>query len=236
MTKKNNPTMKIAAVLVALVLITSCFVGSTFAKYVTNGDLTGSARVAKFGVNVTSNGSMFAKEYDTDTQNIVATIAKSVVSTDKVVAPGTKGDAVSTTLSGTPEVAVKVDYDATGDIVLNDNWKKADGSFYCPLTFKISTYDDGLDETVNEVYSGKDYNSKEAYVAAIESAIKKYSRTYPAGTDLSTVAKHSLAVSWEWPFSTDENDANDTYLGDQAAEGKAATVSIQVTTTVTQID
>ena len=53
MTKKNNPTMKIAAVLVALVLITSCFVGSTFAKYVTNGDLTGSARVAKFGVNVT---------------------------------------------------------------------------------------------------------------------------------------------------------------------------------------
>ena len=104
--------------LVALVLSTSCFVGSTFAKYVTNGDLTGSARVAKFGVNVTSNGSMFAKEYDTDTQNIVATIAKSVVSTDNVVAPGTKGNAVSTTLSGTPEVAVKVDYDATGDICL----------------------------------------------------------------------------------------------------------------------
>ena len=108
MAKKNNPTMESAAVLVALVLITSCFVGSTFAKYVTNGDLTGSARVAKFGVNVTSNGSMFAKEYDTDTQNIVATIAKSVVSTDNVVAPGTKGNAVSTTLSGTPEVAVKL--------------------------------------------------------------------------------------------------------------------------------
>ena len=82
--------MRAAVLMLALVLITSYFVGGTFAKYVTSKSGTDSARVAKFGVTVTANGDVFAKEYDTDDQTVVGTIAKSVISTDKVVAPGTK--------------------------------------------------------------------------------------------------------------------------------------------------
>lgn len=60
-TKKTGKTMRVAGLLLALVLVTSCFVGGTFAKYVTSGTGTDSARVAKFGVEITANGTMFAK-------------------------------------------------------------------------------------------------------------------------------------------------------------------------------
>ena len=116
MASRKNHTLKLAGILLALVLVTSCFVGGTFAKYVTKGTGSDSARVAKFGVTVAANGSTFAEEYATDDGTVVGTIAKSVVSSQnkvKVVAPGTKGDMASMTLSGSPEVAVKVTYKAT---------------------------------------------------------------------------------------------------------------------------
>ena len=46
MTSKKNWTLRAAVLMLALVLITSCFVGGTFAKYVTSGSGTDSARVA----------------------------------------------------------------------------------------------------------------------------------------------------------------------------------------------
>ena len=115
MASRKNHTLKLAGILLALVLVTSCFVGGTFAKYVTEGTGSDSARVAKFGVKVTANGSTFANAYATD-DNTVTGIANSVVSSEEtknVVAPGTSGNMVSMTLAGTPEVAVNVKYAAT---------------------------------------------------------------------------------------------------------------------------
>ena len=43
------------------------------------------------------------------------------------------------------------------------------------------------------------------------------------------------AISWAWAFTGNDDD-KDTYLGDQAAAGNAATISLDVTATVTQID
>ena len=83
-----------SSLMLALVLITSCFVGGTFAKYVTSGSGTDSARVAKFGVTVTANGDVFAKEYATDDQTVVGTIAKSVISTDKALHPARQVTAI----------------------------------------------------------------------------------------------------------------------------------------------
>ena len=237
MTLKKNWTIRAAVLMLALVLITLCFVGGTFAKYVTGGSGSDSARVAKFGVAVTANGTMFAKEYATDDPGAVGTIAKSVVSSDdsKLVAPGTKGDMVSVVLTGTPEVAVKVTYDATGKVALN-NWTQEDGSFYCPLVFKIKG------ETTTVIY-GVDYNTAALLQNDIENAIKGYSKSYPAKTDLSLLGAESVGVSWEWPFETGENadakaanNVKDTYLGKQAADGNAATVSVEIAATVTQID
>ena len=238
MTSKKNWTLRAAVLMLALVLITSCFVGGTFAKYVTGGSGTDSARVAKFGVTVTANGDVFAKEYATDDQTVVGTIAKSVISTDKVVAPGTEsnGDFVAATVAGTPEVAVRVSYKLDTATLQLENWKDADGKFYCPLVFRVKTPDG------NTVISGMEFQTAEAMKAALVNAVAAYTRDYAPGTDLSGKAADTLAISWEWPFETGAdtdkpaNNIRDTFLGNEAAAGRAATVSLTLATTVTQID
>ena len=54
MTSKKHWTLRAAGLLFALVLITSCFVGGTFAKYVKSVSGTQLARVARFGVEITA--------------------------------------------------------------------------------------------------------------------------------------------------------------------------------------
>ena len=235
MASRKNHTLKLAGILLALVLVTSCFVGGTFAKYVTTGTGSDSARVAKFGVTVTANGTMFAKEYDTGTENVKELIARSVISSndkEKVVAPGTSGKMVSMTLAGTPEVAVNVRYTATVNL---DKWVyKADENaaeeFYCPITIKVD----------KESYCGLDYDNADLFKSAVENAINKSSANYKPNTNLKDAKAPS--VSWAWTFvnagehKKEQDDVKDTYLGDQAAKGKAATIDLEVVTTVTQID
>lgn len=235
MASRKNHTLKLAGILLALVLVTSCFVGGTFAKYVTKGTGSDSARVAKFGVTVTANGSTFAEQYATDDETVRA-IASSVVSSErkKVVAPGTKGDMVSMTLSGSAEVAVKVTYKAT--VNLGDKWV-ADSVYYCPLVITVN----------NKNINGLDYTTAADFAAAVEAEIDGYTKNYVANTtfdgDQAAGYKNdSLKVSWRWNFEAtqfakgDQTDEKDTILGNAAANGNAAEISLQVVTTVTQID
>ncbi len=234
--------MRVAGLLLALVLVTSCFVGGTFAKYVTYGGGQEHARVAKFGVKVEAAGDVFAKEYDAKDPTVQdyngQVIAKSVISSDgdtKLVAPGTaKNDALTVSVTGTPEVAVKVEYVAhvtfNESLTEPDNWKDKDGHYYCPLVITVN----------GTPYNGLDYESATDFENAVEGAINGLTKNYPANTDLSQSGSKGVAISWEWPFEGGEGskqtDVKDTYLGDQAAAGKAATVGIVVATTVTQID
>ncbi len=236
--------MRVAGLLLALVLVTSCFVGGTFAKYVTYGGGQEHARVAKFGVKVDAAGDVFAKEYDAKDPTVQdyngQVIAKSVISSDgdtKLVAPGTaKSDALTVSVTGTPEVAVKVEYVAhvtfNESLTEPDNWKDKDGHYYCPLVITVN----------GTPYNGLDYESATDFENAVEGAINGLTKNYPANTDLSQSGSKGVAISWEWPFEGasgakgSQSDEKDTYLGNQAADGKAATVGIVVATTVTQID
>ena len=227
---KKTKFMRAALLLLVLTLITSCFVGGTFAKYTTSAEGKDTARVAKFGVQITAEGTTFANEYDTDDTNVKATIAKSVVSTEstkKVVAPGTKGNMVAITISGTPEVAVEVKYDATVKV---DNWT-VDDAFYCPIEIKVG------DETVK----GLDYDNADNFQSAVKEKIDAYTKNYDAGTDLNNTDVKTPVVSWSWAFEgagadAKQTDVKDTALGNTAANGTAATISVEVKTTVTQID
>mgnify|MGYP004476739047 CR=1 FL=1 len=243
MTKKKNVLMRSAGLLLALVLVTSCFVGSTFAKYTTAADATESARVAKFGVTVTANAGMFAKEYATDDPHVVGTIAKSVISTDEVVAPGTKKEGfVVSTIAGTPEVAVRVSYEAKQFELTN--WTTTGTDEYCPLVFTVN----GVEYKIGGKYTPAggvetDITTVALLEKAVKDAIKAYTKDYAPGTNLSGVGADTLTISWEWPFETGTNDteklannAKDTALGNRAAAGNAATVSLTLATTVTQID
>lgn len=227
---KKTGFMRAALLLLVLTLITSCFVGGTFAKYTTSASGTDTARVAKFGVQITANGGTFAKEYATDDTGVAGTIANSVVSTkdnkDNVVAPGTRGDMVKMALSGTPEVAVRVGYTAH---VTVSNWT-VDGAFYCPITIKV------MGEDGNFVLHGLDYTDADRFARAVENEIAAFSANYAAGTDLSTAGVTTPEVSWEWVYEGDgvhQTNEKDTALGNAAVP---AAITLAIETTVTQID
>ncbi len=241
MTSKKNRTLRAAVLMLALVLITSCFVGGTFAKYVTSGEAGDNARVAKWGVSITAHatGDIFAKEYDAIAGQDNTVIAGGEY---KVIAPGTKKDnAALVTLSGQPEVSVRVTYNAE-HFSLTGNWTgDENNTFYCPLIIKVTgkVGDTVKTETINCV----EKTSAEEVETAVKNAVAACSATYGPNTDLSTVAGDGLKISWEWPFEGTANqgqtDAKDTYLGNQAAAATGLgipAIHIPVTATVTQID
>lgn len=241
MTSKKNRTLRAAVLMLALVLITSCFVGGTFAKYVTSGDAGDNARVAKWGVSITAHdtGDVFAKEYDAIAGQDNTVIAGGEY---KVIAPGTKKDnAALVTLSGKPEVSVQVAYNAE-HFSLTGNWiGDENNTFYCPLIIKVTgkVGDAVKTETINCV----EKTSAAEVETAVKNAVAACSATYGPNTDLSTVAGDGLKISWEWPFEGTANqgqtDAKDTYLGNQAATATGLdipAIHIPVTATVTQID
>ena len=109
---KKNVMMRVASVLMVAVLLTTCAISGTFAKYVTSDDASDSARVAKFGVVVTADGSLFENAYkDTPVDPLDASATVVAGDSADVVAPGTKNadSAFKFSITGTPEVDVKVD-------------------------------------------------------------------------------------------------------------------------------
>jgi len=128
---KKNRTMRAATLLLALTLMTSCFVGGTFAKYVTSDTATDTARVAKWGIEVLATGNLFGTDYEVNsaaaTADRITATSNNVNSsnTDNIVAPGTKNtEGFTVKMSGTPEVAYKMTAN-TGDAVKIDGVAQA---------------------------------------------------------------------------------------------------------------
>lgn len=246
--KKSSKLMGASGILLVLTLITSCFVGGTFAKYITRADGEDSARVAKWGVEVEVTGDGFKTTYGKDDFNSNVSGNTVISSTeDKVVAPGTKGTFGGLSIAGKPEVAVKIE--TTADVQLSGWNIGSEGEFYCPLVFNIG----------DQVICGLHYSKNTAGgESSFEDAIKKAihdatTAEYAAGTDLRTVGE-DITYSWVWPFvDTDhktcstatsthvnnQTDELDTELGNNAADQDDSNdpkVVITVTTTVTQIN
>ena len=247
--KKNSKLMRASGILLVLTLITSSFVGGTFAKYVSDGDGSDSARVAKWGVVVEGQGDAFSKEYETHDQSVKDTIGVSVKSDVAVVAPGTSGEFKGISLSGTPEVAVNIKTIATVD--LSGDWTlDGSGKFYCPIIFNIN----------GVKISGLEYTSEEDFEAALKAGIEgAASGNVQAGVDLANPsdprdvptlfqkdADGKSKIKWEWAFeeghkqldtyAMTQSDVNDTELGNNATGETPPTISLQLDTTVTQID
>lgn len=251
---KKNRCLKIASGLLLLVLVTTCAIGTTLAKYTTGGDAQDSARVAKWGVKLEIEGdSMFTNEYingdDTigdDTITVKSTSAAEGNS-DIIVAPGTASNsdtAARFSISGTPEVAVKIEVELT---VNNEIFLKA-GRYtdptvagepfdlerdYYPVVFTLKQVDDATDEFTPAIII-------QGNLAAIQDFLDVYSgKTYEPNTNLD--AKFEL--SWEWAFIG--NDKADTYLGNLIAgekpdslddEDYSTEISYELKITVTQVD
>lgn len=123
---KKNKALRAASALLVLTLLTTSIIGGTFAKYVTRGSVNDTARVAKWGVDITTSGALYSDAYAIATAaagkaNLPATwtiaspdatqiTVAAATKSDNIVAPGTKsyGNGLSFGISGVPEVAVTV--------------------------------------------------------------------------------------------------------------------------------
>lgn len=230
---KKNVMMRVAAILLVCVLASTCGISGTFAKYVTEKATQDTARVAHWGVNIVGTADVFDTEYAKEDGAYTLT-ANSVITNngDKLVAPGTAGSIADIDLTGIPEVAARITYTVTN--IEFDNWlvdTNADDTgdyFYCPLVFTIGA---------NEV-KGLDYlDDMSGLITAIESLV---AATYDVAPNVGLSGAESLTIEWRWDFEQASNIAlynkYDTFLGDQAAAGNAATVTIEVTCTITQIN
>ena len=217
---KKNYVMRFAAVLLVLVLLSTCVVSGTFAKYVSTDTATDSAKVAKWGVTVEVESAAFEKTYATNgsvNDGDGNAIANSVVATEKdTLAPGTSGTLATLSITGTPEVAANVTI--TADLELT-NWTLIDGTTeYCPLVFNVGGTEIKFDATNDTV---------DKLEAALEASLNE-NKNYAVGQNIA----HNITVTWEWEFDSG-NDANDTELGDPATLPE---ISFTLTATVTQID
>lgn len=229
MATKKNWTFKTAGILLALVLVTSCFVGGTFAKYVTSDSGQDSARVAKWGVNITATGdTAFAEKYDDEASETGTKVVSSVNGED-VLAPGTKGTLGGIKITGKPEVMVNID--VTADLKLtgwsitgdwdNDPETAETTIEYCPLVFKVGAEEIKMDGEITTV-------------AALEAAVEKKltdlsAQNVAANTDLAT--DRNVTISWEWAFEGE--NVKDTALGNLTTLPQ---IEFECEATVTQVD
>lgn len=229
---KKNVFMRAALLMLVLTLITSVFVGSTFAKYVTTVNSEDKARVAYWGFQ-TSNSmdltGLFAPTYDGG--------AVDSVDDADVIAPGTSG---STTFSFAwdeevsaydAEVGVtgpEVKYNFNITVVENcDTLIKGNANILWALdATDVSDPDDAAYGTWDEMIAAIKALSGDA------SGSKDYAANTLPAEFTSTDDVHT--ISWIWVFSTDA--AGDTYDTNMGNAAELDDVSINITITATQLD
>lgn len=208
---KKNRTVRLAVLLLVLTLVTSCFVGGTFAKYTTTAQIEGSARVAKFdvtalvGKNTASDTiNIFAESAVYDTKDVTDYTAAGVNDADiddgsdeVIIAPGSWG-VFSYGVTNNSEVTVEY----TVDFTVNEAG--------VPLEWSVdgSTWTDDLADITTPITIDDDGDE--------------------------------AAVYWRWVFtegSTDDEiaarDADDTALG---TADNLATPTVTIDITFTQVD
>ena len=223
---KKNVMMRAASALLVAVLLTTCVISGTFAKYTTSATASDSARVAYWGFKQPTSLTfdLFANTY-----------YNTVTGKDgaKVIAPGTSSNDVEFAFGYTdyktneitaPEVDYTFEVSTNGsscsDTIKNNPnilWKLDNGAY--------GTWDDLL--TAIEALDGNATDNK-----------------YKAGNlpEAFKTANTKHTISWKWIFdenatnketNTSNNDSNDTTMGNAET---LANVKLQITITATQID
>lgn len=196
---KRNIALRIALVLCLLAIFCTCIVGTTFAKYITSDIGADRARVSRWGVVITATDrSSFRTEYAIDGLNggDPDTVTVKSSSDKNVVAPGTKdAEGIVFTITGTPEVATKVDIQFTveSDIFIDD---------YYPVVFTLTQTSSATGELAEPIVGN---------LNTIKEAIESWANDayFAPNTNLDAQFK----LTWEWKFENEELNYQDSLLG-----------------------
>ena len=194
---KKNKMMRIASVLLVAVLLSTCAISGTFAKYVTEVSADDTARVAAWGFgNTTSiDFELFSTSYNSGKINSS--------NTDKVIAPGASQTEVvklnyaNTTGKNAPEVAYTID-----------------------LNIVTATIGENIENNVNIVWSFNgttfDHTGGTSSWDKMIEAIEAYHEDV-AANNLPALTTANIEIGWAWKLEVDDaGNAADTALGDAA--------------------
>ena len=206
---KKNRMMRAASALLVAVLLTTCTISGTFAKYVTEVNASDNARVAAWGFGTTSK-----IEFDLFDSSYNDTVTAS--NSDNLIAPGTtKTTKVKLNYAGTVgKPAPEVDYTIDLDVDLAN-----------------TSIDDGINgnPNIDWFFNGVWFDSWAAMLTAIDG----YHEDVQANA-LPTIANTGIEIGWNWKFSTDATmDSYDTAMGDA---NPLDTVKLTINLTATQVD
>lgn len=209
---KKNTMMRVASALLVAVLLTTCAISGTFAKYTTSVSSEDSARVAYWGFQPVAMDitDLFDKAYD----NVNGAV--------DVIAPGTTNSATFAFAyaegnANAPEVAYKFTVSVDGsycDTAIANNaniqWRLDNGTWGDWGTLLNSI----------KALSGDDSGTKQYAPGQLPAEF--------------TTADDTHTVEWQWIFSTDAaGDAVDTEMGNAA---DLADVKLVITINATQVD
>ena len=243
--------MRVASALLIAVLLSTCAISGTFAKYVTTASGSDNARVAKWGITMSNGEDSFKSAYG-------ASVLAYDNDTDTLVAPGTDG---STTyqVSGKPETDYiitfedticnhdvflgKGDYTYTGVNVdyLGMNATLGDSDFYYPLEWRVT-----IETNLGDVDNTNGWVKNESRIfAKLEDAMTALANakvTFKATEACDMIVR----IEWEWDFdgasgafvdpTYTSNDVYDTILGDLAARDGGASTNLTATNATYDLD
>lgn len=235
---KKNKMLRLASVLLVLTLLTTSIIGGAFAKYTTQAAATDTARVAKWGVTISTHTDLFATAYKdekVDASATNATVKVTTGDTSNLVAPGTEGTGLSVKNAATsePEVSYRMTitlgdaakmptlkYTPTGETTAKD---------YEPVKFTVYNGTTPIKEGISLAELKTLFNGTNVIYEYDVAAGKYYLDKDGDGTieDSEKAAGEALTdcpniqIKWEWVFEDNTSSALynelDTILGNTAA-------------------
>ena len=245
---KKNIMMRVASVLMVAVLLSTCAISGTFAKYVSSSHATDSARVAKWGVEFVVGSDLFDTSYDThDEYYTQMTLSVKSDDDDNLVAPGTSGDGFTFATTGTPEVSYRVTFATTADTTPETVFLGSSDTYY-PVTFTLKFNGSNVDIASQDIATVLATVANCTYYFDVTDGM--YYVSIDNGTTWSDPqdTAPTLELSWNWEFFVNNaTDVKDTALGNLAADKPVdgytndgtdynLDVAFDITVTATQID
>ena len=175
---RKNKMMRLASALLVAVLLTTCAISGTFAKYVSEATATDTARVAKWGWGSTTLSiDLFDTSYDGTVQSS---------NTDNLIAPGTKKTA-SLVWAPAATFAPEVDYTL---------------SFAVAATTNIPAE---IEAELDWVLIIDSAETTYTTFAALEAALEAKTYAGEAATAAPTV---NISIGWVWAFNGGDDAAD----------------------------
>ena len=221
--------MRAASGLLVAVLLSTCAISGTFAKYTTSTDSTDKARVAVWGFNkdAVTELDLFDSSYGTTVK---------AADNDNLIAPGTTKTGTFSIINNAAATKPEVSYNFTVSVAGSEIADTIKNNPNILWQLDNETFGN-WDKLMSDILSLSGTNT--TYVSGTTEAVTKQYKPDEVPDAFASGKTHT--ITWKWIFDKDaetgaaDNDTNDTDMGNTAVTTDTNVV-VKITVTATQID